>query len=54
MSNKCDKCENLARYELLGNASRYNYLCAKCAADICLSLGDLAGFNKFMAVSNAL
>ena len=50
MTNKCDKCENIARYELLGNAVSFNYLCAKCAANLCLSLGDLAGFNKFMAV----
>lgn len=47
---KCDKCENQAKYQLSGATLPYR-LCAKCAAYVCLTNGDQAGFDKFMAVA---
>ena len=47
--NKCDKCENKGRYVLTGY-SGVSYLCASCAANLCASVGDTVGRDKFAAL----
>ena len=44
--NKCDKCENMARVTVSG-AILPSYLCALHAGELCASLGDKAGADKF-------
>ena len=44
--NKCDKCENMARVTVSGFIVA-QYLCAKHAGQLCESLGDRAGADKF-------
>ena len=44
--NKCDKCENMARVTVSG-AILPAYLCARHAGELCASLGDTAGADKF-------
>ena len=44
--SKCDKCESMARVTLSG-AILPAYLCAKHASELCESLGDKAGADKF-------
>lgn len=47
MSNdKCDKCENMAIVTVSG-AILPRYLCALHASELCLSVGDIAGRDRF-------
>ena len=43
---KCDKCDNLARVTVSG-AILPASLCARHAGELCASLGDKAGADKF-------
>lgn len=45
----CDKCENMARVTVSGYIVA-RYLCAKHAGELCLSVGDVAGYEKFLAL----
>jgi hypothetical protein len=45
----CDKCELMARVTVSGYLVA-RYLCAKHAGELCLSEGDRAGYDKFMAL----
>jgi hypothetical protein len=47
--DKCDKCQNMARVTVSGYIVP-RYLCAKHAAELCLSVGDSAGHAKFTAL----
>jgi hypothetical protein len=47
--DKCDKCQNMARF-LVHNFTDKRYLCAKHAAELCLSVGDIVGADKFTAL----
>jgi len=47
--DKCDKCENMARITVSGYIVA-RYLCAKHAGELCLSVGDIAGRDKFLAL----
>jgi hypothetical protein len=47
--DKCDKCENMARVTV-HNFHLRQYLCAKHAGELCLSVGDRAGYDKFTAL----
>lgn len=49
MNEMCDKCENMARITVSGFAVA-QYLCAKHAGELCLSVGDSAGADKFKAL----
>lgn len=44
--NKCDKCQNMARVTVSGYLVP-RYLCAFHASELCESLGDKAGADKF-------
>lgn len=44
--DKCDKCEMMARVTVSGYIVA-QYLCAKHAGELCLSVGDEEGFKKF-------
>ena len=48
--DKCDSCENMARVTVSG-AILPRYLCAAHAAELCLSIGDQAGADKFTALA---
>lgn len=48
--NKCDQCENMARVTVSGYLVA-RYLCALHAGKLCLSVGDLRGFEKFSALT---
>ncbi len=50
MSDKCDKCQNMARVTVSGFIVA-QYLCAQHAGELCLSVGDLAGHGKFLALT---
>jgi hypothetical protein len=43
---KCDKCESMARVRISGAILPAN-LCAKHAGELCESVGDTAGADKF-------
>lgn len=47
--DKCDKCKNMARFTVSGYIVP-RYLCAKHAAELCLSVEDSAGYSKFTAL----
>ena len=47
--DRCDKCENMARVTVSGYLVA-RYLCAKHAGELCLSVGDQAGYEKFTAL----
>jgi hypothetical protein len=47
--DKCDSCENMARVTVSGYLVP-RYLCAKHAAELCLSVSDQAGYDKFTAL----
>jgi hypothetical protein len=47
--DKCDKCEMMARVTVSGYLVP-RYLCAKHAGELCLSVGDQAGYVKFSAL----
>lgn len=47
--DKCDKCQNMARVTVSGYIVP-RYLCAKHAAELCLSVKDSAGYSKFTAL----
>lgn len=47
--DKCDKCENMARITVSGYIVA-RYLCAKHAGELCASVGDIAGVEKFKAL----
>jgi hypothetical protein len=47
--DKCDSCENMARVTVEGYIMA-RYLCAKHAGELCLSVGDQAGYAKFTAL----
>jgi hypothetical protein len=47
--DKCDKCANMARVTVSGYIVP-RYLCAKHAGELCLSVGDQAGYDKFTAL----
>jgi hypothetical protein len=47
--DKCDSCENMARVTVEGYIVA-RYLCAKHAGELCLSVGDIAGHAKFIAL----
>jgi hypothetical protein len=49
-SDKCDKCQNIARVTVSGYIVP-RYLCAKHAGDLCASVGDIAGADKFTALA---
>jgi hypothetical protein len=44
--NKCDKCQNMARVSVSGYIVP-RYLCAGHAGELCESVGDIAGRDKF-------
>ena len=46
LMNKCDKCQNMARVTVSGYIVP-RYLCAGHAGDLCESVGDIAGRDKF-------
>lgn len=46
MSDKCDSCNNKAAYTVAGYYLAH-YLCAPCAASLCLNQGDTVGAAKF-------
>ncbi len=46
LMNKCDKCQNMARVTVSGYLVA-RYLCALHAAQLCESVGDQAGADKF-------
>jgi hypothetical protein len=47
--DKCDKCKNMARVTV-HNFTDIRYLCAKHAGELCLSVGDQEGYDKFTAL----
>ena len=47
--DKCDKCQNMARVTVSGYLVA-RYLCAKHAGELCLSVEDQAGYEKFTAL----
>lgn len=49
MLDRCDKCENVARVTV-HNFTDIRTLCARHAGELCLSVGDLAGVDKFTAL----
>jgi hypothetical protein len=48
--DRCDKCQNMARVTVSGYIVP-RYLCATHAGELCLSVGDKAGADKFAALS---
>lgn len=44
--DKCDRCQNMARVTVSGGILP-RYLCALHAGQLCKSLGDQAGADKF-------
>lgn len=48
--DKCDKCQNMARVTVSGYIVP-RYLCAKHAGELCASVGDIAGADKFAALA---
>jgi hypothetical protein len=48
--DRCDSCENMARVTVEGYIVA-RYLCAAHAAALCLSVGDIAGADKFAALA---
>lgn len=48
--DKCDSCGNMARVTVEGYIVA-RYLCAKHAGELCLSVGDIAGADKFAALA---
>jgi len=46
LMNKCDQCENMARVTVSGFIVP-RYLCALHAGQLCESVGDKAGADKF-------
>jgi len=49
MSDKCDKCGNMARVTVSGFVVA-RYLCALHASQLCESVGDIGGRDKFLAL----
>ena len=47
--DKCDKCEQMARVTVSGFIVA-RYLCARHASELCASVGDMAGVEKFNAL----
>ncbi len=47
--DRCDKCQNMARVTVSGYIVP-RYLCARHAADLCASVGDMAGVAHFTAL----
>lgn len=47
--NTCDNCENMARVTVSGYLVA-RYLCAKHASQLCESVGDTVGRDKFLAL----
>jgi hypothetical protein len=47
MFNKCDSCNNKAAYTVAGYYLAH-YLCAPCAASLCLKQGDTVGAAKLI------
>ena len=47
---KCDKCERKALFNVSGYYAAH-YLCAPCAANLCESVGDTAGAEKFRVLA---
>ena len=50
--DRCDKCGNMARVTVSG-AILPRYLCAKHAGELCASVGDIAGADKFTALASS-
>ena len=50
LMDKCDSCENMARVTVSGHIVP-RYLCAKHAGELCASVGDIAGADKFAALA---
>ena len=48
--DRCDSCGNMARVTVEGYIVA-RYLCAKHAGELCLSVGDIAGADKFAALA---
>lgn len=48
--DKCDSCQNIARVTVSGYILP-RYLCAKHAGELCASVGDQAGADKFTALA---
>jgi hypothetical protein len=48
--DKCDSCANMARVTVEGYIVA-RYLCAKHAGELCASVGDIAGADKFAALA---
>lgn len=44
--DKCDKCQNMATVAVTGAIGAHS-LCAFHTAELCLSVGDKAGYDKF-------
>ena len=49
MLESCDSCQNMARFTVEGYIVA-RYLCARHARDLCVSIGNTAGANKFTAL----
>jgi hypothetical protein len=50
VQDRCDSCNNMARVTVEGYIVA-RYLCARHAGELCLSVGDIAGADKFTALS---
>lgn len=48
--DKCDSCQNMARVTV-HNFTDTRTLCAKHAGELCASVGDQAGADKFAALA---
>ena len=48
--DRCDSCQNIARVTVSGYILP-RYLCAKHAGELCASVGDQAGADKFAALA---
>ena len=49
MNDKCDKCDNMARITVSGYIVA-RYLCALHASQLCESVGDITGRDKFASL----
>ena len=50
VQDRCDSCNNMARVTVEGYIMA-RYLCARHAGELCASVGDIAGADKFTALS---
>jgi hypothetical protein len=50
VQDRCDSCNNMARVTVEGYIVA-RYLCARHAGELCLSVGDIAGADRFAALA---